>query len=105
MADEIKSGEEPANPAPTTTAGAFDIRTIIGGLIGIYGLILLVTGLWFTDDSEIERADGVNLNVQVGIGLLVFAVLMLGWVVLRPLRVPVEPEQDGSHADPTPPAQ
>lgn len=76
----------------TTTAGAFDIRTIIGTLIGIYGLILLVMGLWFTDDSEIDRADGVNLNTRVGIGLLVFAAIMLAWVFLRPLRVPADPD-------------
>ncbi|GLY27369.1 hypothetical protein [Kineosporia sp. NBRC 101731] len=78
----------------TTTAGAFDIRTIIGGLMGIYGVILLVMGLWFTDASEIDRADGINLNTRVSIGLLVFAAIMLAWVFLRPLRVPVE--QDDS---------
>jgi uncharacterized membrane protein YidH (DUF202 family) len=81
---------ETTEPTKTTTAGAFDIRSIIGGLIGIYGVVLIVMGLWFTDDSEIERADGVNLNTRVGIGLLVFAAIMLAWVVLRPLRVPVD---------------
>lgn len=88
----------------TTTAGAFDIRSIIGGLIGIYGVILLVMGLWFTDSGEIDRADGVNLNTRVGIGLLVFAALMLAWVVLRPLRVPVE-DSDGPAEDAKPGAE
>ncbi len=62
-----------ADTTKTTTAGAFDIRSIIGALIGAYGLILLVMGLWFTSDSDLERADGANWNTRVGIGLLVFA--------------------------------
>ena len=78
----------------TTTAGAFDIRNIIGGLIGFYGVILLVMGLWFTDDADIQRTDGANWNLRVGIGLLVFAAIMLAWVFLRPLRVPVDEDQE-----------
>ncbi len=88
----------------TTTAGAFDIRSIIGGLIGIYGVILLVMGLWFTDSGEIGRADGINLNTRVGIGLLVFSAIMLAWVILRPLRVPVE-DPDGPEQDAKPGAE
>ncbi|GLY13506.1 hypothetical protein LWF15_00410 [Kineosporia rhizophila] len=82
-----------AEATKTTTAGAFDIRNIIGGLIGFYGVILLVMGLWFTDDADIARTDGANWNLRVGIGLLVFAVIMLAWVFLRPLRVPVDDDQ------------
>ncbi len=83
-----------AEQTRTTTAGAFDIRSIIGGLIGLYGLILVAMGLWFTDDADLSKADGVNLNLRVGIGLLVFAVIMVAWVVLRPLRVPDEDVTD-----------
>jgi len=99
MADSTKP-----DGVKTTTAGAFDIRSIIGGLIGIYGVILLVMGLWFTDADEIDRADGVNLNTRVGIGLLVFAAIMLGWVFLRPLRVPIE-DESGSTQDAKPAAE
>jgi glucose uptake protein GlcU len=79
MADEKK-----------VTAGAFDIRNLIGGLMGFYGLVLLVMGIWFTDRTEKAKVNGENLNLQVGIGLLVFAVLMIGWALLRPLKVPVQ---------------
>ena len=88
-----QSGNSEPETTPEGTkvvsAGAFDIRSIIGGLLGLYGLILLGYGLWFTEASDKAKADGENLNVMVGIGLLVFAVLMIGWVVLRPLKVPV----------------
>jgi glucose uptake protein GlcU len=73
------------------TAGAFDIRNIIGALIGVYGVILIVTGIWFTDAQEKAMADGVNLNLRVGIGLLVFGLLFMAWALIRPLRVPAEP--------------
>ena len=80
----------------TTTAGAFDIRSIIGGLIGLYGVVLLIMGLWFTSDGDLARADGVNWNTRVGIGLLVFSAIMLAWALLRPLRVPVDEDHEST---------
>lgn len=77
---------------PVRAAGAFDVRSIIGGLLGAYGIILVVVGLFFTSSDDLSKADGENLNLIVGIGLLVFAALMIGWVVLRPLPVPAEPD-------------
>jgi hypothetical protein len=74
------------------SAGAFDVRSIIGGLLGIYGVVLTITGLWFTDSADKAKADGENLNLMVGIGLMVFAALFIAWVVLRPLKVPVPEE-------------
>jgi hypothetical protein len=77
------------------SAGAFDIRTLIGGLIGLYGVILTITGLWFTDADQKARANGTNLNLLVGIGLLVFGVIFIGWALIRPLKIPVEdPAED-----------
>jgi glucose uptake protein GlcU len=74
------------------SAGAFDVRSIIGGLLGAYGLILTITGLWFTEASDKAKADGENLNLLVGIGLLVFSALFIAWVVLRPLKIAVPKE-------------
>ena len=71
-------------------AGAFDIRNLIGGLMGFYGIVLIIMGIGFTDAKEKAKVNGENLNLQVGIGLLVFAILMIAWAVLRPIRVPVE---------------
>ena len=86
---ENESSKSTAKPA-VQSAGAFDIRSIIGGLLGLYGVILTVVGLWFTSTDDKAKSDGENLNLIVGVGLLVFAALMIGWVVLRPLKVPVE---------------
>jgi len=89
MAQREKATDGSADGTKVVSAGAFDVRSIIGGLLGIYGLILTVAGLWFTDEKAKAKVDGENLNLMVGIGLLVFAALFIGWVIIRPLKVPV----------------
>jgi drug/metabolite transporter (DMT)-like permease len=72
-------------------AGLFDIRTIIGLLLGIYGVILVVTS-FFTSDKQLAKADGVNANLWTGIGLVVASLVFVAWARLRPIVVPDEPE-------------
>lgn len=74
-------------------AGLFDMRVIIGALLGIYGIITLLAGL-FVADEAIDRADGLNINVVAGIGMIVTAALFVLWARLRPIVVPDEPESD-----------
>jgi ABC-type uncharacterized transport system permease subunit len=74
----------------TRRVAAFDIRLIIGLLLGVYGLVTTVLGIGFTPDDEIDRAAGVNINLWAGLGMLVAAALFALWTWLRPLRVPVE---------------
>jgi hypothetical protein len=68
------------------TAGALDIRNIIGGLLGVYGLILLLMGLF--GDKELEKTGDVNANLWAGLALLVVALVFLAWARLRPIVVP-----------------
>jgi hypothetical protein len=70
-------------------ANLFDIRNIIGALLGIYGLVLLVMS-FSTSDSDLSKASGVNANLWVGIGLLAFAIFFIVWGVLRPIVVDEE---------------
>ncbi|NIH85064.1 hypothetical protein [Amycolatopsis granulosa] len=81
MASETRVG--------TRRAGAFDIRLIIALLTGVYGVVLTVSGIAFTDDADLRKAAGVNINLWAGIGLLVFTALMVIWALVRPIRVPV----------------
>ncbi|MHA6805445.1 hypothetical protein [Salinifilum ghardaiensis] len=73
-----------------STAGAFDVRTVIALLFAIYGVVLVVMGLVGTTQEEILRADGFNLNLWSGLGMLVFAGLMQGWAWWRPIVVSEE---------------
>lgn len=71
-------------------AGAFDIRLIIALLLGVYGLVLTIMGIWFTTDADKAKAAGVNINLWAGLGMLVFAALFTLWAVARPLLVPAQ---------------
>lgn len=69
------------------TAGAFDVRYVVAALMGAYGLILTVLGLFVTSEAEMDKADGFNVNLWTGLGLLVFAAAFAAWARLRPLVV------------------
>ena len=75
------------------TAGAFDIRTIIAALIGVYGLVLTLLGIFRATEEELARAAGLNINLWAGIGMLVVAAIFAIWVRLRPIVVPEEPDE------------
>ena len=72
----------------TRKAGAFDMRNFIAGLIGIYGVALVVYGLVGNSDAELAKADGLNINLWAGIGMVVVSASFVLWARLRPVVVP-----------------
>lgn len=82
------------------SAGAFDIRNIIGALLGIYSVALLLAGIF--GDAETDKTGGVNANLWTGLGLGIAAAIFLLWARLRPIVVPEHVEPAGD--DPTRPA-
>ena len=82
------------------TAGAFDIRNFIGGLLGLYGLILTLLGIF--GDQALDKTGGINANLYAGIALLVVTAVFFAWARIKPIVVPesIEPVDD----DPVRPA-
>jgi hypothetical protein len=74
------------------TAGALDVRNIIGLLMAIYGVILLLMAV-FSDSTAPKSAD-VNSNLWAGLALLVVGGVFLTWARLRPIKVPESAGQD-----------
>jgi hypothetical protein len=70
-------------------ANRFDIRRLIGAVFVVYGLILTALGVFGSSHVK-NKAAGLNIDLWAGIGMLVFAALMIAWALLRP----VEPEPD-----------
>jgi hypothetical protein len=69
--------------AVAKAANRFDIRRLIGALFILYGLILVVLGVVGSHHLK-TKADGININLWAGLGMLVFGALMLFWALARP---------------------
>jgi hypothetical protein len=68
-------------------ANRFDIRRIVGFLFALYGAVLVIVGI--VGSSQVKNtAAGIDVDLWAGLGMLVFAALVLTWAFSRP----VEPE-------------
>lgn len=79
-----------AIPASTTASRLFDLRTVLALLFTVYGIVLLVVGIVATDEADIAKAGGWNINLDTGIAMLVIAAFFITWVRLRPVKAPPE---------------
>ncbi|GAA1945723.1 hypothetical protein [Kitasatospora viridis] len=70
----------------------FDLRWIITLLFGCYGAVLSLLGAFATSAADRAKAGGVNVNLWAGLAMLVFAALMGGWALWRPLERPAQRE-------------
>lgn len=73
------------------TAGLFDIRNVIGALLGLYGVILLLTAAFH---SGAPKGTDNSDNWWGGAALLLTGVIFLAWAKLRPIVVAEQPSQD-----------
>ena len=89
MSRQMQSAHEPGSAA----SRLFDLRLLIGGLFVVYGVVLIIAGLVAADAAE-RKAAGININLWMGIGMLIVGVLFLLWWRLQPLRPPSAPEPD-----------
>ena len=86
-----ESDEDEAEAA--RAANRFDIRRLIGGLFCLYALILIALGI-FGSHTVKNKADGINIDLWTGLGMLVFGGLMIFWALSRPV-MPEPPETRG----------
>lgn len=96
MTDQQRTTTEQRDTGEGTAhqAGAFDIRTFIALLIGIYGVVLVATGLFGTSEDALAKADGLNINLWAGLGMVVVAALFQIWARARPVVVPDDAGKD-----------
>jgi hypothetical protein len=102
--DEVRTVLNLCEEIRRDTAGAFDIRTFIATLMGIFGVILVLVGIFGGNTTTSGTIVTGNPNLWVGISLLGFAAAMQGWAMLRPTVVDEaelarqKAEQDGPPA-------
>lgn len=63
-----------------------DIRTIIGSLMGIYGVILILVGAFA--DPPTGKVAGNTVNLLAGAALLILGVAFIAWALVRPVSMP-----------------
>ena len=68
-------------------AGAFDVRNVIAALVGFYGVVLVLMGLFSDSPDDRAKTGDFNANLWVGIAMIVFAVVFALWSRLRPVVV------------------
>jgi NADH:ubiquinone oxidoreductase subunit 4 (subunit M) len=76
--------QDPDEDRELRAATLFDIRRIIGGLFLLYGVTLTVLGLGASDE-DLKRAEGVNVNLMVGLIMIAMAAIFIAWALWRPL--------------------
>src|SRR5579872_2481258 len=64
-------------------AKLFDLRTFIGSLFLIFGILVTIPGI-AASQATINKAADINLALWVGVTMLVIAVFFLSWVLLKP---------------------
>lgn len=74
-------------------AGAFDVRNFIAMLMGIYGAVLVLMGVFGTSEQDLERAGGLNINLWAGVGLTAVTAAFAVWARMRPVVVPAEEDE------------
>jgi amino acid transporter len=84
------------DPQALRLAKLFDLRTFIGALFLIFGIVVTIEGL-IASPASIAKAAGVNLSLWTGLSMLVVGVVFVVWVLARPPSLDVKHE-DLSHA-------
>jgi hypothetical protein len=83
----------------SSAARLFDVRRVIGGLFVVYGVIVTLLGI-FDSKAEIDKAQGVRINLWMGLGMLALGLLMLLWLWLNPAQAPDLPESSAPSEEP-----
>ncbi|RDG33262.1 hypothetical protein [Streptomyces corynorhini] len=97
MSDYQKNVEE-LEAKSATAARLFDIRRIIGGLFVVYGVIVTIAGIT-ASDADLEKAQGININLWTGLGMLALGLFFLVWLKLRPTVPPAASAGQAGAAD------
>ncbi|MCA2214826.1 hypothetical protein [Jidongwangia harbinensis] len=96
--DMLAQGEELERRS--AAAKLFDVRLVIGGLFVVYGVIVALLGL-FDSAAEIDKAQGVRINLWMGLAMLGLGGFFLLWRWWRPLQISVpEPGADDDQRRP-----
>lgn len=82
-----------ANGKPPLSAILFDLRSVIGLLFVVYGVVLTILGIIGETPEELAKAGGLALNLWTGLAMLIGGIAFYAWAFAKP---PLPPELDHS---------
>jgi hypothetical protein len=100
--DELLAQEEELAKV-SAAARLFDVRRVIGGLFVVYGVIVTLLGI-FDSPSEIDKAQGVRINLWMGLAMLALGAFFLLWLRWRPTELNPTGTDRSDETGPQPPA-
>ena len=86
------SEPEPDAQRLALLAKLFDLRTFIGALLIIFGIIVTLEGVT-ASDAEIAKAGGMNISLWSGLIMLGFGIGFVLWMLIRPPEPPTEKKE------------
>jgi xanthine/uracil/vitamin C permease (AzgA family) len=75
----------PEEAANWRLAKLFDLRSFIGVLFTIFGVLVTISGI-AASQASIDQAAGINLSLWVGLIMLVIGLIFLAWLLAKPPR-------------------
>jgi hypothetical protein len=79
-------------------AKLFDLRTFIGTLFLIFGVVVTIEGL-IASEANIAKAAGVNLSLWTGLVMTALGAVFLVWMFLAPPEIEIKHEDLGRPPD------
>jgi xanthine/uracil/vitamin C permease (AzgA family) len=64
-------------------AKLFDLRSFIGALFVIFGILVTIAGL-SASQATINKAAGINLGLWVGLIMLAMGMIFIAWILIKP---------------------
>ena len=91
-----KKSSASQNSQRSHTAGAFDIRNVIGSLMGLYGLVLLISYFLLDPGMDVTTGEPKNetYNLVCGLAMIAVAAVFLLWTKLDPIKIDESAAQD-----------
>jgi hypothetical protein len=88
---EHHSVAEVLRERPALSAILFDLRSVIGLLFVVYGLILTILGIIGETPEQLAKSGGLALNLWTGVVMLVIGIAFYVWAFTKP---PMPPSAD-----------
>ena len=100
MSEVANRADNAGTPAarPPLSAILFDLRSVIGLLFVVYGVVLTVLGIIGESPEELAKAGGLALNLTMGLVMLVVGIGFYVWAFVKPPMPPAE-EDELAHID------